>query len=145
MNKISDQIIKLTSNKNRDGFSLVEVMIAMTLFSVALLGIAQMQITAFKTNSQANNISRASVYASDKLEELRALGRNNFSDPQLAAGNHPATGDPTQPTITPFTRTWTITDNYDTGTAVVISKSISVSLSGPPPTHTLVYTTVVAR
>ncbi|MBF0527644.1 MAG: hypothetical protein HQK56_21400, partial [Deltaproteobacteria bacterium] len=46
---------------------------------------------------------------------------------------------------TPFTRTWTITDNYDTGTAVVISKSISVSLSGPPPTHTLVYTTVVAR
>ncbi|MBF0498140.1 MAG: prepilin-type N-terminal cleavage/methylation domain-containing protein [Deltaproteobacteria bacterium] len=138
-------MIKLAIHKNRAGFSLVEVLVAMTIFSVALLGIAQMQISSFKTNSQANNISRASVYALDKLEELRELGRNNFGDLQLAAGNHPNANDPTQPTIVPFTRTWTITNNVDPGTAVVISKTIKVTLTGPPSTRALVYTTVVAQ
>lgn len=57
------------SNK---GFTLVEVLIAMFILAVGLLGIASMQVTAIRANSEANTLSVASSLAQGVMEELMA-------------------------------------------------------------------------
>ncbi len=54
------------------GFTMVEMLIAITIFTIGLLGLAGMQITAIKTNSLANNLSTATGLAEGVLEEILA-------------------------------------------------------------------------
>lgn len=62
------------------GFTVIEVMIAITILSIGLLGIASMQINAIRGNSLSDNITCALALAEDKMEEL--MGRD-YSDPAL--------------------------------------------------------------
>ena len=52
------------------GFSLVEVLVALTIFAIGLLALAGMQITAIKTNSSANVRTVQTDIAASVLEEL---------------------------------------------------------------------------
>ena len=52
------------------GCSLVEVLVAMTLFAVAAAAVAQMTTFAARTNLQAGRSSLATIIAQQKLEEL---------------------------------------------------------------------------
>lgn len=54
------------------GFSLVELLIAMTLFSVGLLAVAGMQIGALRGNALANSLTVAGSLAEGVLEEILA-------------------------------------------------------------------------
>jgi len=54
------------------GFTLLEVMVAVFVLSVGLLGLAHLQITALKTNQSADLRTQASLYASDILNRMRA-------------------------------------------------------------------------
>ena len=78
---------KLVINKKYDekGFTLVEVLVAMTIFAIGLLAIAGMQITAIKTNSSANTRTVQTDIAASILEEVLDL---DIAAPGLAAGNH---------------------------------------------------------
>ncbi len=58
---------------NKKGFTIIEVMIAMTILAIGLLSIGTMQITAVKGNKIAMDISRASYLAESKLEELLSM------------------------------------------------------------------------
>ncbi len=60
------------SKNSQSGFSMIELLIAMTIFTIGLLGLAGMQITAIQTNSQANTISAATGLAEGILEEILA-------------------------------------------------------------------------
>jgi type IV pilus assembly protein PilV len=62
------------------GFTVIEVMIAITILAIGLLGIASMQISAIRGNSLSDNITCALALAEDKMEEL--MGRD-YSDPAL--------------------------------------------------------------
>ena len=72
-------------NKNRNGFSLIEVLIGLVLLAIGLLAIAGMQITSVRGNFFSKNMSEASVVAQDRLEELR---NRPYGNGELAAGNH---------------------------------------------------------
>jgi type IV pilus assembly protein PilV len=52
------------------GFTLVETLVAMTLFAVGILALAQIQFAAARSSSTAKVTSTASFLASDRLEEL---------------------------------------------------------------------------
>ena len=62
------------------GFTLIEVMVAMVILSVALLALASLTVITIKTNSYGSHLTEASVFAQDKLEELRATRWENISE-----------------------------------------------------------------
>ncbi len=58
---------------NSKGFTLIEIMIAMVIFSIGLLAVATMQISSIDGNSTAYHLSEAVALAQDKTEELMAM------------------------------------------------------------------------
>jgi len=62
------------------GFTLLEVLIAMVIFSIGILGVSAMQLTAIGGNSKANSVSKVSNYASDRIETIMSL---DYADPLL--------------------------------------------------------------
>lgn len=52
------------------GFTLLETLVAMTLFAIGVLGLAQVQFAATRSSTTAKLTSTASFLASDRLEEM---------------------------------------------------------------------------
>ena len=75
--------------RNQYGFTLIEVMIAMVVFAVGLLGVATMQINAIGGNSFASGLTEAATIGQDKMEELMAL---DYDDPLLDDTDGDGTG-----------------------------------------------------
>ncbi len=76
------------------GFTLIEIMIAMVIFVVGMLSVAALQTSATKGNNTANRSTRAFTWCSDRMEVLLSLP---YNDAGLNAGPHSeANGDFTQ-------------------------------------------------
>lgn len=74
--------------KCQNGFTLIEVMIAIALLSIGILGMATMQITSMKGNNIAGQLTEGSIWAMNRLEQIMAL---SYDDPKISAGtNQPA-------------------------------------------------------
>ena len=73
-----------TQKKSSEGFTLIEVVIAMVILAFGILGVATMQIRAIKGNASANHMSEASIVASDQAEWLLDL---DFDDAALNVGS----------------------------------------------------------
>ena len=83
-------IPKLKVCNNNQGFTLIEIMIAMVIFVVGMLSVAAMQTSATKGNNTANRSTRAFTWCSDRMEVLMSLP---YNDPSLDEGEHSNTGD----------------------------------------------------
>lgn len=83
------------------GFTLLEMLIAITILAVGMLAVASMQVAALQTNGKAARYTEASNQAQDRLERLLALP---YNDPGLAGGT-----DTTQ-VVDYLTVNWTVTD-----------------------------------
>lgn len=57
--------------KTSQGFSLVEVLVALLLLSVGLLGLAGLQARGLKDNQMSLQHSQAVLYATDVIDEMR--------------------------------------------------------------------------
>jgi len=75
----------LNKNKNKSGFTLIEVLIGLVLLAIGLLAIAGMQITSVRGNFFSKNLSQAAVVGQDRLEELR---NRPYGHAELIVGNH---------------------------------------------------------
>jgi len=110
------------------GFTLIEIVIAISILAVGLLGVAAMQTSAIQVNSAAGQMTTRMNWAQDKMEELKALA---FSDPWLeSAGNPPgvdsAGNSHEQTTSDGYTVRWDVADN----TPVPNTKRIVVTITG---------------
>ena len=65
------------------GFTLVELMIAMLLFSVALMGIASLATVVIKGNYLSKQITTASALSQQKLEDYLSKGYSGLTPGQL--------------------------------------------------------------
>lgn len=81
----------IRNQRNDDGFSLIEVMVAIVILTVGLLSLAQMMVLATNSNTLSGRMTSCSALAKEQLERLKsapfytnpaALIRN----PILAAG-----------------------------------------------------------
>ena len=62
----------MIKSKKSKGFTMIEILIAMIILSIAFLGLAGLMIQTTKNNSFGGRITEAATVAQDKLEELRA-------------------------------------------------------------------------
>ena len=100
--------MKTLSNQN--GFTLLELLIALTILTIGLLGLAGLHIAAIQGNVSGFKISTATAVAQERIEELKALDE---TDPDLSAGAHADDCSVIQCVIQGITynRSYTIQDN----------------------------------
>ena len=80
---------KLNICRNNQGFTLIEIMVAMVIFVIGILSVAALQTKATKGNISANRSTRAFTWCSDRMEMLMSLP---YNDPNFLAGSpHPGT------------------------------------------------------
>jgi len=101
--------------KREDGFTIIEVIFAMTILAVGLLAVATMQVTAIRGNSTSMDLSSAIDLVQDRVDKLLAV---NIGHADITAGNHadPVTDDK-------FDITWSVQDN----TPIFNVKTITVT------------------
>ncbi len=63
--------------RNKKGFTLLEILVAMTLLTTALLGMAGLTAALTQGNTFSNRLTVASTLAQDRLENLTNLGYGN--------------------------------------------------------------------
>ncbi len=69
---ISKRVNKIFTTENNRGFTIVEVLISLSIISIIGLAITSMQASASKSNRQARNVSEAMRMATVELESLMA-------------------------------------------------------------------------
>lgn len=102
----------LPSNKKSGGFTLIEVLIAIVILSVGLLGMAALTVGIINGNKFSNDLTTATTLAQDKMEDIRRLGYSGT----------PTSDDTTTEdygAITDYAayKSVTVTDVYTAGTA----------------------------
>lgn len=64
---------------NESGFSIIEVMIAISILSIGILALASMQVAAMRGNSFAGSVTEGSTWALDQIEKLMNLSWDDAS------------------------------------------------------------------
>ena len=126
---------EIIAMQNDAGFTIIEVVIAISILAVGLLGVAAMQTSAIQVNSAAGQMTARINWAQDKMEELKALA---FSDPWLEADGNPTGVDSAgntheQTTSDGYTVRWDVADN----TPGPNTKRIVVTVTGKGKTSRL--------
>jgi type IV pilus assembly protein PilV len=94
--------------KRSEGFTLLEVMIALVILAVGLLGLAALQLVAVKSNAFSSEMTYATMVAQQQAEVLKNLP---YDDGYLTSGSHTAMGSSKG---VQYTITWNVTDNVPT-------------------------------
>jgi type IV pilus assembly protein PilV len=105
----------------QQGFSLIELLVALTIFSVGLLGVAGMQTIATKKTSISYNISVATSLAKEALEDLMAR-------------------DPADPLLNPATTT---TGTYASNVSVAGAGNFTITYTATPNSPSIGTTWIV--
>jgi prepilin-type N-terminal cleavage/methylation domain-containing protein len=116
----------MNSNRRREaGLTLIEMLIAVALLGIILLGIAPLFIASVRSNYAGNEYTSIHNLARDRLEQLMNLP---VTDPQLTVGTHtndlpgflpdPTTGTLPSTIVNPIQRSYTVAHYRSTGGAV---------------------------
>ena len=60
-------------NSNNGGFSIIEVLFALSFFAIGILAVSTLAISAINSNASARRLTDATTLAEDRLEKLAAL------------------------------------------------------------------------
>jgi type IV pilus assembly protein PilV len=113
--------------KKESGFTLIEVLVAITIFAVGLLAVAVLQTSAIKMNSTSGKLTNLSTLAMDQIEKLSALP---YADPSF----DPA-GNPYQNTLGNYTISYSVTPN----SPMLNIMTIQVTVTGRGKTENITF------
>ncbi len=74
----------MKKNNNQDGFTLIEVTVAIVILTIGILGAAAMQVASIDGNYTANRLTEAATWGGDQLETLMTL---SYDDDMLKDDN----------------------------------------------------------
>jgi type IV pilus modification protein PilV len=103
------------------GYTLIEVLIAMAIFAVGFLALATLQIKSIKQNASAKMYTEATSVAVESLERLISLP---FDHSDLNQGNNPHSM-----TTGGYTIQWNVQDDIP----VTATKTIVINVTGTNP------------
>jgi type IV pilus modification protein PilV len=106
--------------KNR-GYTLIEVLIAMTIFALGFLALATLQIKSIAQNANARMLTDATTIAVESLERLISLPYNHTDLNQQ--------NNPHSITKGPYTVQWNVQDDMP----VTAAKTIVIRVTGTNP------------
>ena len=116
----------MKADGRHSGFTLIEIMIAILVLAVALVGLAAVTTTTIKGNSFSKAMTSATTLANDKLQDLKAKTFTSTSvDAELSSGSHSDTGNPL---LGIYNRTWTVADTMGSGGSIRY-KTITVTVA----------------
>jgi prepilin-type N-terminal cleavage/methylation domain-containing protein len=98
------------------GFTLIEVLMAMAIFSLGMMAVGAMQITSTNSNASARIHTEEYTWVVDQIERLTAL---SYDHDDLDLGDHSVVQDP-------YTVSWTVAVDAP----VVGAKRIAVTADG---------------
>ncbi len=67
------KFLETIDSRCNQGFTLIEIMVALAIFAIGFLAVSKMQITAINTNANARSSTTVITIAKDRAEELMAL------------------------------------------------------------------------
>lgn len=70
----------MISNPDEKGFTLIEILVAIAIFSIGMLGIAGMQLQATSANTTARLSTELGAFAADQMENLTRNSIDDFPD-----------------------------------------------------------------
>ena len=111
------------------GFTLIEVLITMTLFTIGILALAGLQMVYIGGNASAKFQTGSTALAAQFLEQLRSLPYDH-SDLDPAANPH----QPPAGSADGYSVQWNVTDNLPVNNTKTISITVSPKnrVSGKP-------------
>jgi len=118
----------------QEGYTLIEVLIAITVLAFGLMAVATMQVTAIKTNAIASGMSQGLTLAQAKVEELMNLPYSALDDTDFdgtAGLNHTVEGDDSDKDPLETHGRYTIYWNVAVDEPVTNSKTIRVIVTWP--------------
>jgi prepilin-type N-terminal cleavage/methylation domain-containing protein len=121
-----------------DGFTLIEVMVAMAILAIGLLAVAAAQLGALHLGAKSRNLTVAMHLAQEKMEEFQALPAASLP----ATGNdadNPIDPDPDDNDETTFNRRWEVLAN----TPVTNVSTLRVRVDWVEPKTGMVRTTTI--
>jgi prepilin-type N-terminal cleavage/methylation domain-containing protein len=102
-----------------DGFTLIEISIALIILAFALLALAGLMVTTTKNNSFGGHMTEAATFAQDKLEEFQAMPTDNIN-----SGNDQKTGSQG----IQYARNWNVVTGTD-DLSKTITKTITLTIN----------------
>jgi len=109
MNSANDSRALIGNAADERGSSLIEVLVATLIFTVAFLNIAEMVMYSVTVTRNADMTTTLTAAAVDKLEELRSLDYDDVGLTAVAPGGPQEDPMPTNPDVA---RMWIIEDNF---------------------------------
>ena len=108
------------------GFTLIEVLIALAVFSIGILAVGSMQFKSTRGSTNARTLTEASIWAQDRVETLMSIP---YDDPNLADGGAQYTANSDN-----YNVTWQVWGAGDVAPGGVIpainTKIIQVTVTG---------------
>jgi len=142
---------------NMGGFGLLELLIALTILAIGILGITKLQMQSSFGNVGSRNQSAAANLARSKLEEIKRVAAYSvqegavvdlvdpesanpantidladWSTPDFTEGPFNESQDPSNPLGKIFTRSWNVVDNYPLVDFKTIRIRVSWNQGGTP-------------
>lgn len=107
--RAQDSTLQVARHKWREGFTVIEVIVAIAIFAIAVLGLAIGATSVMRANQTSYLNTIATNLAQDKLEELKAKTSSSITSCSSSCD----TPAKVYNNVT-FTRTWTVTSGSPT-------------------------------
>jgi prepilin-type N-terminal cleavage/methylation domain-containing protein len=78
--------------KKSEGFTLLEVIVAISILTVGLLAVASMQASSIRGNSFAGCVTEGTTSAADRIEKLIAFGYDDYDNSSIEDRDGDGTG-----------------------------------------------------